>query len=173
MIQITHDMEGKIPPVSLLVRAALTLLTTLTLAACWMPAPALASRAGSHICPGYAHTRSKIGLNEVQGVAPHGSLWALLFYAPPAATHTTEKIVIRMTGSGPLHIEADGPRGGTVHPYFGPEPHTGSNWIRPGDEWGTGWRFPGPGCWRLHASRRHAIGDIWLRVVQRTKSVTR
>ena len=75
------------------------------------------------------------------------------------------KIVIRMTGSGPLHIAAHGPHGQVVHTIWGPEAHGGSTWNRPGDEWGTGWQFPAPGCWRIHATRHHARSNIWLSVV--------
>jgi hypothetical protein len=92
-------------------------------------------------------------------------LWALLFYHPPAVAGTQLKIVVRMTGSGPFHIKALGPDGQTVkHTWI--EAHSGSNWTRPGDEWGTGWKLPTAGCWHLHAMRPHASGNIWLEVVK-------
>jgi hypothetical protein len=116
-------------------------------------------------CPGYAPDLGSIGAWEVRGVITGGRLWALLFYAPPAPALTEVKIVIRMTGSGPFHVRALGPRGGRISPVWGPEAHGGSNWNRPGDEWGTGWKFRAPGCWRLHARRSHLTGDIWLQVV--------
>ena len=37
---------------------------------------------------------------------------------------------------------ATGPGGRTLRPVWGPEPHSGSSYHRPGDEWGTGWTFP-------------------------------
>ncbi len=109
---------------------------------------------------------SKSGFPEVRGVATHGvKLWALLFYHPPAVAGTDLKIVVRMTASGPFHISAIGP-GGQFGRRLWIEPHTGSNWNRPGDEWGTGWKLPTAGCWRLHVTRRHARGNIWLQVAQ-------
>ena len=109
---------------------------------------------------------SNAGFPEVRGVASHGvKLWALLFYRPPAVAGTNVKIVVKMTGVGPFHISALGPSGQTVRRLW-IEPHVGSNWNRPGDEWGTGWKLPNAGCWRLHVTRRHASGNIWLQVVQ-------
>jgi hypothetical protein len=148
---------------------AFALTCTLTLAAMLAPAsPASTSAAtlARFACPGYAPDRSAIGLPEVRGVIAHGQLWALLFNGPPARTRTDLKIAIRMTGHGPLHVVARSPRGGTIHPIWGPEAHGGSNWTRPGDEWGTGWRLPTPGCWHLHATRNNVSGDIWLRVIR-------
>ena len=109
---------------------------------------------------------SNIGLPEIRGVATHGvKLWALLFYQPPAVAGKDLKIVVDMTSSGPPHILAIGPTGQAVqHEWI--EQHTGSNWKRPGDEWGTGWNLPAVGCWRLHATRRNASGNIWLNVGQ-------
>ena len=110
-------------------------------------------------------TASNAGFPEVRGVTTRGvKLWALLFYHPPATSDSDVKIVIKMTGSGAFHIRAVGPAW-TIVKHTWIEPHTGSNWNHPGDEWGTGWRFPSAGCWRLHATRRQASGDISLQVV--------
>jgi len=85
---------------------------------------------------------------------------------PPARVHAELKIVWRITGSGSFRIEAIGSEGRIVGPVWGPEAHGGSTWHRPGEEWGTGWRFPTPGCWQLHAWRDDVSGDIWLRVAE-------
>jgi len=93
-------------------------------------------------------------------------LWAL-FFADPARLHTgTEiKIVWRMTGAGDLSIAVSGPAGRTIRPAWGPEPHGGSTWQRPGDEWGTGWIFPAPGRWIFHAARTRAgTGELTIQV---------
>jgi hypothetical protein len=77
---------------------------------------------------------------------------------------TDIKVVVRMTGTGPLHISAIGPDLMTVAPLW-IEPHIyGSSWngILPGDEWGTSWRLPMPGCWDLHADRAGISGDIYF-----------
>ena len=44
------------------------------------------------------------------------------------------------------------------------EQHGGSNYRRPGDEWGSGYRFPRPGCYRLTARRTVGSAEAWLRV---------
>jgi hypothetical protein len=118
-------------------------------------------------CDTSAPAASNAGFPEVRGVAKHGKLWALLFYHPPAATNTDLKIVLRMTGSGQLHVKAIGPAGQQERPRW-VEKHGGSNWNRPGDEWGTGWRLPTAGCWRLHATRKHVTGNVWLTVMPQT-----
>jgi hypothetical protein len=109
-------------------------------------------------------TRSNISFPEVKGITTRGTLWALLFYRPPAAPRTTEKIVLRISGKGPIHVVGIGPSGQRISPQWGPERHGGSNWNRPGAEWGTGWQFSVSGCWRLHVRRQGASGNIWLRV---------
>lgn len=76
------------------------------------------------------------------------------------------KIVWRMTGSGELSITASGPAGESLALTFGPEPHAGSTYERPGDEWGSGYRFDVPGCWNLHLERDDTSGDVWLQVEQ-------
>jgi hypothetical protein len=75
------------------------------------------------------------------------------------------KIVWRMTGSGDFTIVALGPSGMKIPPSQGPIKHLGSDWNRPGDEWGTVFTFPVAGCWDLHATRGNAFGDVWLEIV--------
>lgn len=92
---------------------------------------------------------------EVEGAGDR-SLWALLFLTSNDGTLPARrevKIVFRMTGSGDLSIRAVGPNGQQLNPEWGPEAHGGSNWQRPGEEWGTGWVFPAAGCWTVQASR--------------------
>lgn len=72
------------------------------------------------------------------------------------------KIAWGMTGSGRFHVTAYGPDGQRLLPAWGPERHSGSNWVHPGGEWGTGFVFPSPGCWRIHARRAYPSGNIWL-----------
>ena len=47
---------------------------------------------------------------------------------------------------------------------FGPEPHGGSSYQRPGEEWGTGFSFDAAGCWRIHLERSVGSGDVWLAI---------
>lgn len=104
---------------------------------------------------------------EAQGTGVNTELWALLMSTsgiPPQAK-TDVKIVWRMTGDGNFNIVALGPHGMNISPTQGPIAHSGSNWNRPGDEWGSVFNFPVAGCWDLHATRDNAFGDVWLKVV--------
>jgi hypothetical protein len=74
------------------------------------------------------------------------------------------KIVWRMTGTGPLSVTFRAPDGERHRLTFGPEQHGASSWDRPGDEWGTGFKFTSAGCWHIHLARTDASGDVWLDV---------
>jgi hypothetical protein len=69
-----------------------------------------------------------------------------------------------MTGEGDLTIDATGPGGQQLAPAWGPEVHSGSNWNKPGAEWGTGFVFPTSGCWTLSLNRGNDHGSIGLLV---------
>jgi hypothetical protein len=74
------------------------------------------------------------------------------------------KIVWRMTGSGPLTLAAYDGRGRRLGLAWGPDFHGGSTYQRPGDEWGSGFEFRRPGCYRVTARRVHGTAEVWLRV---------
>jgi len=96
---------------------------------------------------------------------PQGAAWSDPSYAYAVFTGLARnqvKIAWGMKGNGRFVVKAVGPDGQRLRPVWGPEKHTGGNWIHPGGEWGTGWVFPAAGCWRLHAVRRHRSGDVWL-----------
>ena len=114
--------------------------------------------------PSPIHAAPSLGLPETQGTAMGVQLWALFFASMPIHPKQEIKIVWKMTGSGSFHLSAHGPHGMPAQPTFGPEEHEGSNWNRPGDEWGSGFIFPVAGCWNLHATRGTASGDVWLMV---------
>jgi hypothetical protein len=101
-------------------------------------------------------------LAEIRGTATGAQLWALLFASQPIHLQQSIKIVWKMTGTGPFSISTHGPQKKQAQLTFGPELHSGSNWNRPGDEWGTGFIFPLAGCWDLHITRGAAYGDVWL-----------
>ena len=70
-----------------------------------------------------------------------------------------------MTGTGPLHVELTAPDGTEQPLVFGPIAHpAGSSYHRPGDEWGTEFRFLTIGCWHIHLTRNDTSGDVWLDV---------
>jgi hypothetical protein len=102
------------------------------------------------------------GLIEVHGTARDAELWGLVFAAVPLPVGKQVKIVWRMTGDGPLQIMVARSDGTPARRTFGPEEHGGSNWDRPGQEWGTGFVFPMAGCWDFHLARTSGAGDVWL-----------
>jgi hypothetical protein len=108
--------------------------------------------------------------HEARGAATSGDLWALLDGGTLAEPRQAgllgvigkqTKIGWRMLGNGEAAfttIEPDGTRG------FAKEVsrHGGSNWNRPGDEWGSIFVFNQPGCWQIHVQRTDNEGDLWL-----------
>ncbi|TDD08803.1 hypothetical protein E1292_10825 [Nonomuraea deserti] len=105
------------------------------------------------------------GFPEVQGTARDAELWGLLFVKKTPLHHGDEiKIVWRMTGEGPLRVKATLPDGAAAKLVWGPEQHDGSTWRRPGQEWGTGFVFPKPGCWKVELTRTRGSGHVWLAV---------
>jgi hypothetical protein len=104
--------------------------------------------------------------NEVHGTSVRGQLWGLALgpgHIPPRSGDEL-KIVWRMTGTGPLHVTVTSPNGRRQPLVFGPEAHAVSSYHRPGDEWGTGFRFSAPGCWHIRLTRNATSGDVWLNV---------
>ncbi len=108
---------------------------------------------------------SNNGFPEIQATTKSAvEIWALLFFDQTQARQDA-KIVWRVTGTGQLTVQAQQEDGTIIQPIWGPEYHGGSNWDRPGDEWGTGFNFPEPGCWTLTVTRGEATGEIRLEVV--------
>ena len=106
---------------------------------------------------------------DIRGQAIGATLWALPFEPLPFFAGHEVKIVWRMTGSGSPQFTVTGPSGEDPDVLqWGPEQHIDSTWNRPGDEWGTGFRFTDPGCWRVTVRRDQGAGSIWVRVVDRT-----
>jgi hypothetical protein len=108
---------------------------------------------------------SEIGFSEIQGtMRSDGEVWALLFF-DKARTDQELKIVWKITATDEeFTVQARHEDGTVISPVWGPEAHEGSNWNRPGDEWGTGFNFPEPGCWTLTATRGDITGEISLEV---------
>jgi len=81
--------------------------------------------------------------------------------ATPLHTLVPEKIIWRISGSGALSLYAEHSDRTRVAPTeYGP--HTSSSWERPGDEFGSEFVLPHPGCWRFHLERSGGAGDIWV-----------
>lgn len=109
---------------------------------------------------------------EARGAARTGDLWALGFLANSAESKQAvlsgvigkkAKILWRMLGSGGAAFTAIGPDDSRLSPEEF-QIHTGSNWNRPGDEWGSIFVFTQPGCWQIHVQRVDNAGDLWLLV---------
>jgi hypothetical protein len=105
--------------------------------------------------------------HEIRGTSSNGQLWGLALgpgHVPPRAGDEL-KIVWRMTGTGPMHVTFSAPDGTRRALVFGPVAHTGgSSYQRPGDEWGTEFRFSSSGCWHIHLTRADTSGDVWLSI---------
>lgn len=107
------------------------------------------------------------GVPELHGAGDGIQMWGLVMAAEPFArlrVHEDVKIVWRITGRGPLHLSSIDPSGRTHRLQWGPDWHLSSNYHRPGQEWGAGYRFGTAGCWTLRAVRGHATADAWVRV---------
>ena len=95
-----------------------------------------------------------------RGAQLHGLIMVPRY--PIAAGRSTVKIVWRMTGSGPLKLAAyDATAAASASLARGARRQ---QLRRPGDEWGSGYRFPRPGCYRLTARRTVGSAEAWLRV---------
>lgn len=110
--------------------------------------------------------KSNSGFPEIQGTMDSdGELWALLFFDTAHANEDL-KIVWRITGTGSAFAaEAQLEDGTSIAPIWGPALHGSSTWDHPGKEWGTGFNFPEPGCWTLHAALGETKGQIILNVL--------
>jgi hypothetical protein len=88
----------------------------------------------------------------------------MVSHFPPIASTATVKIVWRMTGQGTLKHVGYSFHGKGIPLVWGPELHGGSNYARPGIEWGAGYRFTKPGCYRLTARRANGSAVVWMRI---------
>ena len=117
------------------------------------------------VCQPSKIQESQIGFGEIQGeMQSGGELWALLFFKN-AWAKADQKIIWRITGeSGSFEAQAQNETGMVIEPIW-LEYHDGSNWERPGQEWGTGFNFPEPGCWTITVTYGETIGTISLKVL--------
>lgn len=103
---------------------------------------------------------------EIQGTPaePGTSLYGLAFLRVDEgfAVGVDIKVVWRMTGEGDLTVRLIDPDGRPKALSWGPEPHGGSNFHRPGDEWGTGFKLDQRGCWEIQFSRDTSQASVWI-----------
>jgi hypothetical protein len=110
----------------------------------------------------------------VQATGSDGiTAFGLLFGAAAdaiAGDGSTVKMAVRMTGDGELTVRLIRPDGSEQPLAWGPERHGGSNFDRPGDEWGIGFAPDEPGCWQIAFERGDADrADFWFDVRERPK----
>jgi len=132
------------------------------------PSPAAGGSLGSLGSAGCVPAAGFHGWNDISEVgldSPRGSLWALFFNPVPPPAGKEIKVVWRMTGLGDFTFRVSDAAVMVVPLAWGPMSHSGSNWNHPGDEVGTGFNFPHPGCWDIHVARLDTRGDLWLEVV--------
>ena len=119
-----------------------------------------------HDCQPSVIQKSQSGFPEIQGtMKSDGEMWALLFF-DKAHAKEDEKFVWRITGTGmDFTARAQNEDGTSISPIWEPDYHGSSTWERPGEEWGTGFNFPEPDCWRLIVTRGATTGEIRLDVL--------
>jgi hypothetical protein len=86
-------------------------------------------------------------------------------YPPQAGIE--DKTVWRLDGAhsfGTPTFTLSGPTSQMGQLTWGPEPHGGSTWNRPGHEFGTGLLFPAAGCWTVHIALDQLAGDVYVMV---------
>jgi hypothetical protein len=99
-----------------------------------------------------------------EGVTAFGLLFGAEADAIPG-DGSTVKMAVRMTGAGELAVHLIGPDGSEEPLAWGPEPHGGSNFDRPGQEWGIGFSPDAPGCWQIAFERGDKDrADFWFDV---------
>lgn len=84
----------------------------------------------------------------------------------PIRKRNQVKIVWRVTGTGSVALEVRGPGGEPAEVLSGPDSHGrgASNFIAPGDEWGSGYSFDRAGCWRIRIARGSDSAVVTLAV---------
>lgn len=116
--------------------------------------------------PTAPHPPPQDWLTEAQGSSETQELWAL-FFSPPQVGEPV-KIVWRMTGEGDFSVVATHESGAQAEDQRGPIAHLGSDWKRPGQEWGTFFTFPEEGCWEFMTRRGDSVGYLWVNVRAKT-----
>jgi hypothetical protein len=104
------------------------------------------------------------GFPEAGVDTSRGSLWALFFNPVPPPANQEIKVVWRMTGAGDFTFKVSDKDGKTVPLVWGPDGHGSSSWNHPGNEVGTGFKFPHSGCWQIHVAKPAVDADLWLEV---------
>ena len=162
------DTAGKSVGRAPLSPGVLTAVAALGLVACTVGSgedSADPSRSGTSSAPAACRTPTLDEENSFEASATGGEVNALVFGSLPPRAGSELKIVWRVTGDGDLTVSAERPDGSAGVLTFGPQAHSGSNFSRPGDEWGTGFLFDVPGCWQLEVRRGEVHARVPVQVV--------
>lgn len=133
------------------------------------PAPAGFASLGKQGCSPPSPAASRQGFRTLFGTAIGGEqLWAMPVMADGAVWARSDraefermvgkeiKIVFAMTSYRTPFV-ATGPGGVTIEPVWR-QGHIGPTWIGiPGHQWGAGFVFPEPGCWKISVGWRGAL----------------
>lgn len=110
------------------------------------------------------------GLAEVRATSTGIEVWGLMWHTPPFPVGEEVKMVWRVTGSGEFGIRAvSGAEKAEL--TMGPVVHQDSSFDRPGEEWGTAFIFPVPGCWDVELRRGPHFAHVWVEVAASDSAV--
>lgn len=93
--------------------------------------------------------------------------WGLLLADVPIVAGEEVKLVVRLSDDDDdIRASATSGIGSTIDPTWGPKDHgeAGSNYGRPGREWGMAFIFPEPGCWQVELATEAGESSFWIEV---------
>ena len=157
----THQPAGqqtatRLPATATAVASAPPVARSMRIAGRRMPVSAACPSA----TPVYLETQGPVVVTTVDGLTVSGLMQARS--VPPRRGDV--KIVWRVTGRGSLRLGSTAPNGRPGRLVFGPEPHGGSSFDAPGDEWGSGFSFSEPGCWRVEIVRGGRTAPVTIAI---------
>jgi len=93
--------------------------------------------------------------------------WGIIFGPRPIPVGLQTKMVFRLSGEGDgFSAVATHEDGTQIEPDWGPNDHgfDGSNYGRPGHEWGYAFTFPQAGCWNITLPQGDETVETWFQV---------
>jgi hypothetical protein len=123
---------------------------------------------GEAACTASTNSGTLRAFKGVRIPSERGTFWALAQGQVPPEVGESLKVVWRVTGTGPLRVTFTSPSGKPKTLDFGPERHLASTFRHPGKEWGTGFGFDTPGCWKIRVAREGAQATVRLTATRNT-----
>lgn len=117
---------------------------------CSSPSPVLNADTGPEV----------VGTSD-DGITLYGQIQVHDFFI---ASDAVKKVVWRVSGTGEPIVTLTSPSGEESTLAWGPEFHASSNYVRPGDEYGSGLILDEPGCWNIDFSRDAGSANVQLEV---------